>query len=107
MDAAAEPLTKKAKATAAEETTTPAIDEKTRTALAMYEGEEKGLILETANGLGAGQYQRGGNDLLTASAKALSMPRNIFVALLKAAPGDVDPWHREGMSAAELAEIGC
>lgn len=102
---AAEPLAKKAKPAAQD--ATPAVDEKTRMAFAMYEGDPKGDILETANGLGAGQYRRGGNDLLTASAKALSMPRNIFVALLKAAPGDVDPWHREGMSAAELAEIGC
>ena len=64
---------------------------------AMLDGLAKGDILEMANGCGAGSHVRNGDDLLSASAKALRMPRATFVAALKAAPGEIDPWHREAM----------
>ena len=76
----------------------------------MYEGDEAGDILETANGFGAGSHVRGGMSFLRAHAKALGLQRDELVTLLRNSlaehGGTLDPWHLEAMSTAEKNELG-
>ena len=67
--------------------------------------EDKNMVLEFCNGLGGGHYFREGMPFLTANAKAVGLPRKIFVEGLKNAPGELADYWKESLSNREIAEL--
>lgn len=79
----------------------PAVSLTPQAALERFAGDEPDIILESANGLGAGHLLRDGAGFVEAYATALNMAEATFVRVLKRAiaehPDGLGPWWIEAM----------
>ena len=70
-----------------------------------FEGMDKEMIIEMGNGLGGGSFVRQGLPLLRAYAKAYKTPYRVFLAALRAAPGELSSYWLEVMTEEEIEAL--